>query len=289
MTTHAVRPPVTFCVLTYGDHLPLARQALESIARFCPRPLYRLVVGANAVSEATLDYLLDLKASRAIDRLHVSPENLNKCPMMRRMLEGVDTPFTWWLDDDSYLTHPGTFQVWLEIALSAPERTVMWGQEAWFYHVDDFSYGTDVVGWVKRASWYRGKEPPSVLPREAPDRDGGQTGDDRRWWFITGGCWMIRTEVLRALDWPDPRLIKRNDDLFLCEALRQNDWDYQHVGPLGVAINTEPTRGGGEDCITMKMQIEGGLETQGIGADSADAVGHGREAPCPQEEMLSRT
>ena len=75
-------PRVTICVLTYGDYLRLAKRVIESIRRNCPRADYRLVLGANAVCGATLDYLKGLQKSGEIDRLIVSPANLGKCPMM---------------------------------------------------------------------------------------------------------------------------------------------------------------------------------------------------------------
>src|SRR6185503_12530877 len=97
------RPPVTICLLTYGDFPRLARQAVESIARFCPRTEYQLVVGANAVSPHTRAYLEERKDAGDVDRFILSADNLNKCPMMRRMFEEVATEFIWWFDDDSYI------------------------------------------------------------------------------------------------------------------------------------------------------------------------------------------
>src|SRR6185295_10266689 len=96
--------PVTIGVLTYGDYPELAKRTIESIRFHCARSAYRLVVGANAVCAETRGYLERLRDEGAIDRLILSDENLNKCPMMRRMLESVDTEFFWWFDDDSYLT-----------------------------------------------------------------------------------------------------------------------------------------------------------------------------------------
>jgi hypothetical protein len=66
---------------------------------------------------------------------------------------------------------------------------------------------------------------------------------DGRWVFPTGGCWLIRTSAVRSLDWPDPRLIKLADDVFLGEAIRQNGWDMAHVSNRGVAISAERRRG----------------------------------------------
>jgi hypothetical protein len=165
------------------------------------------------------------------------------------MFEGIDTDFIWWFDDDSYITDPEALPRRLEAARGADTETVIWGHQFFFGHESDFSYGADVDGFVRNAAWYRGYEPPSSNP-----------GGDSRWFFITGGCWLIRTATVRALDWPDQRLIKRNDDVFLCEAIRQQGWRCSDIGLSGVAINTEPRRGRGEDADTMHRQT-GTIET----------------------------
>ncbi len=242
------RPPVTICVLTYGDYPDLAERTIGSIRDHCERSRYRLIVGANAVAPKTLDYLRRLESERSIDTLIVSAENIDKSPMMRRMFEGIDTEFIWWFDDDSYITDQHALARRIEIARGADAETVLWGHQFFFGHERDFSYGADVDGFVRGAPWYRGKEPPSY-----------HSGGDGRWFFITGGCWIIRTATVRALNWPDIRLIKRNDDVFLCEAIRQQGWKSEDIGPSGVAINTEPRRGGGEDAQTMHRQT-GGFE-----------------------------
>jgi hypothetical protein len=228
--------PVTICVLTYGNYPDLVKRTIESIRFHCARSLYRLVVGANAAGAGTREYLERLRAEGAIDRLILSEANLNKCPMMRRMFEGIEGEFVWWFDDDSHLT--------------GPEALFFFGSE------NDFNYGTDVAGYVRRAPWFRGKEPPSWTPggKGEFNFEGKGTGDGR-WFFVTGGCWFIRSEAIRALDWPDPGLIKRNDDVFLCEALRQQGWEFHDIGLCGAAINTEPRRGEGEDKATMERQM----------------------------------
>ena len=66
---------------------------------------------------------------------------------------------------------------------------------------------------------------------------------------------MIRTSAVRTLDWPDINLVKRNDDVFLAEALRQQGWKFQCVGQPGVAINQASRRGEGEDRETMFRQM----------------------------------
>lgn len=249
-------PETTICVLCYGDHTELARKTIESIRHNFDRGRYRLRIGANAVCDETNAYLEELRAAGEIDLLDISETNINKCPMMRRLFASVETEFIWWFDDDSYVVKPDALSRRLEIARSAPPETVMWGHVFFFGNERDFSYATDVVGFVRRAPWYRGQEPPSWEPGGKGEQDfqGKGTGDGR-WFFATGGCWFIRTRAVRDLDWPDPRLIKRGDDVFLAEAIRQQGWRCKDIGPCGVAISTAPRRGDGEDAKTMRKQV----------------------------------
>jgi hypothetical protein len=238
-------PKVTICVLTYGDHARLAKRVLESIRTYCPRSAYKLIVGANAVVDETLTYLNTLQVNGALDHLIVSPVNLNQCPMMRQMFAKVDTEFIWWFDDDSYLTEPGAFERWLGPAFEAPANTVMWGPTAWCGHQQGFAPDLeDVVAFVRAADWYRGLPPPSWrLGGKGEFNYGGLGTGDGTWFFVLGGCWLMRTSVVRALDWPDRRLIKMGNDVFLGEAIRQQGWQIQNIGSPGVAVNTEPRRG----------------------------------------------
>ena len=250
--------PVTICVLTYGDYPHLARRTLESIRFHCARSAYRLVVGANAVGRETEVYLRDLQAEGAVDRLILSRTNLNKNPMMRRMFRHLEGEFVWWFDDDSYITASDALPERLRRARVAPGRHVLWGHVFFAGDEGDFSSGTDVRRFVRRAPWFRGLEPPSWEPGGKGERnfEGKGTGDGR-WFFVTGGCWFMRTSAIRALDWPDPALVKRADDVLLSEAVRQQGWAFEDIGPAGVEINTEPRRGSGEDRATMERQMAG--------------------------------
>ena len=242
-------PKVTICILTYGDYPHLARRAVESIRTYCPRSEYQLLVGANAVSERTAKYLEQSHAAGEVDDVILSPVNLNKCPMMRLMFERVNTEFTWWFDDDSYVTSPDAWARWLGTASAAPPSTAMWGELYRCNTPGDFTDLDDVVTFVRKASWYQGLPPPTW-------RAGGKgefnfqnrNCGDGRWDFIVGGCWLIRTSALRALDWPDRRLIKLGDDVLLGEAIRQQGWQLGNIGSPGVTINSEARRGRTGSC-----------------------------------------
>jgi predicted O-methyltransferase YrrM len=249
-------PPVTVCVLTYGDYPELATRCIGSIISNCDRHQYGLVVGANAIGRHTSVFLNELLTNGSIDALHQSETNINKCPMMRQMFQDIDTEFIWWFDDDSHIVDPQALSQRLAMAEAAPPSTVMWGHQFLFGHEKDFSYGTDVVGFVRSAPWYRGRNPPSwEWGGKGEYNFEGRGCGDGRWFFITGGCWFIRASVIRALDWPDRRMIKRNDDVFLCEAIRQQGWHVADIGPLGIMINDAARRGSGEDFASMQHQM----------------------------------
>lgn len=257
MNRPSIRPPVTIGLLTFGDYPALARRALDSIRCHCLRSDYRLVVGANAVGAETLKLLKARHWTGEIDRLVASPVNLSKCPMMRRMFAGIDTDYIWWFDDDSYITTPGTLGRWLQAADASDPTTVLWGQMASCGHPASFEDRDDALGFVRSASWYRGIPPPSwrVGGGGEFNFEGLELGNGS-WLFILGGCFWIRTSVVRALNWPDPRLLRTGDDVFLGEAIRQQGWRQSNLSPLGVAINTEPRRGAPGDVSSPPVESD---------------------------------
>jgi GT2 family glycosyltransferase len=203
-----------------------------------------LIVGANAAGSETLEYLRGLELEGAIDRLLVSTMNLHKAPMMRRMLMGVDTRLIWWFDDDSYVVEDGAMGEWLKRVKAAPPTTVLWGQGAECGEPADFTTLDDVPAFVRSAEWYRGLPLPSWRPGGKGEFNfAGRGTGDGRWIFVLGGCWMIRARTIRALDWPDRRLVRLGDDVLLGEAIRQRGWSIENIGAPGVRLDTEPRRG----------------------------------------------
>ena len=126
----------------------------------------------------------------------------------------------------------------------APADTVIWGWLSVCDHPDAFAPGVpDVIGFVRSAPWYRGLPPPywKLGGRGEMNYQGRGTGDGR-WFFMTGGCWLMRTDAVRTLDWPDKRLGILGDDVFLGEAIRQQGWGLENIPNPGVAISAEPRR-----------------------------------------------
>lgn len=251
-TTHPQK--VTICVLLYGDYLPLAMRCLQSIMRTCPRDMYILRVGCNACSSEVLRYVNDLMIDGEIDDLYISNGNINKCPMMRRMFKDIQTEWIWWFDDDSHIVSNDALQIRLTKVLEDNGEVDMYGHVFFFGNASDFDYGLDIISWVKKQDWYQGKPIPCGVT--CYEEGFNKNGDDTRWFFITGGNWFIKTEVVETLDWPTKTLIKRNDDVILCSALRQNGYKFACINESGVKINDYPRRGEGEDKETMQKQIQ---------------------------------
>jgi GT2 family glycosyltransferase len=242
-------------VLTYGPHFDLVHRCIESIRTHTDRAFYRLVVGANAVGPETDAYLRELDRTGAIDRIHRSRRNINKCPMMRRMFREVKTPFICWFDDDSYLTEPRTLERQLKLARRSSADTMMWGARAKCNHPCLFIDIPDVDKFVRTALWYRGLTPPSLRPGGRGEFNYQGTNHGNGWWeFLLGGFWLIRTRAIRALDWPDRRLKKLGDDVLLGEALRQQGWTIQHTAERGVAIDQAARRGDAGGLAPARLQ-----------------------------------
>ncbi len=227
----------TICVICYGDHPRLARRFLESLYRHTDPGWFILRAGLNEVGEATREMFVECKAAFGNIEIFEERKNIFKAPLMRKMFfhPPITTPWVIWFDDDSYLTRGDWLQrLWLAIQRS-PD-TDQWGRGYALWEKK-----TEIEAFVKSAEWHRG------LPLLRGRDPAGQEAFEFR--FATGGFWAIKTEILRALDWPDPRLVQANDDFLLGEALRQNgrilgNFEY------GVRINEAPRRNAAAPEIT---------------------------------------
>jgi hypothetical protein len=181
--------------------------------------MIEIFVGANAPSQQTDAVIAEYLAAGKIDRVFRSEHNRNKCPAMREMFAEVLTPLIWWFDDDSHIEALSAFDRWLDAAVDLPLTVGAWG------HVF-YIGGSDYLKTQSRsAPWFKG----------LPFID--------NWWFPTGGCWMARTEAVHKLGWPHVGLVKRQDDVLLGEALRQNGYSIKDIGPSGVRISDHDRRG----------------------------------------------
>ena len=225
----SVRLPVTICMLTYGANAKLAERFVTSLYATVDASLFQLRVGLNEVEDGTRKLFDDFALRFGNIQLFIEPQNRFKSPLMRRMFydPSIGTEWVIWCDDDTHFVRADWFQR-LCLKIEQHPTIDMWGMIHKLWRRD----GT-IQDWIQAASWYRN------LPLvRGQDLDGN---DAVEFVFATGGFWAIRTEILRQLDWPDPRLVQAHDDFLLGEALRQSNLT---MGSFysGVKINDAPRR-----------------------------------------------
>lgn len=278
--------PVLICVTLYGSDETqrfwshreqarisfheLHRRVILSIIHNTPPHLYRLRIGLNEVGQDTLDWLNNLSRTRPNIQLYREPVNVGLYPIIRRMLA-----------DDSRCTHviaqmseqglrqklereldamerdpgrvPWVSRLWNQIPIGPmPRWTIFLDDDAvvkdprWLYALDGPARTADYIGYryvapqtddqIKCASnmpWYRGRPLPHYRNRPVVP-------------FCTGAFIMIRSELLRDINWPTERLWHRTGDIELGHALYQRGisiYDLNSAGYQPVEIEDVERRG----------------------------------------------
>lgn len=218
--------PVTICALFFGDHASLCRRLLDSIFAHTDPAAFELRCGLNAVADETREIVLATQRRHGNVRVHESRRNVRKCPMMRRLFHGqpITTEWTLWFDDDSFVSRPD-WLLSLALAIEARPDADVHGS------IRYVTPSERIQRFIKSASWFRGK-PWATVPGT----------DEPRLEFVVGGFWAVRTRLIHAIDWPDPRLIHFEDDYIFGEALRQHG-AVTGAFESGVTISDAPRRG----------------------------------------------
>jgi len=225
----SVHFPVTICVLCYGQNAALAERFLSTLFQLTDARLFALRAGLNEVEPATSRLFEEFAARYQNIELFIEPRNIFKSPLMRRLFHErpLDSRWTIWCDDDTHFTRRDWLQR-LALKIETHPAVTMWGDLYKLWREDQF-----ILDWIKASTWYRG------VPCLRSADPKGQVAT--KFVFATGGFWAIRTNALRQLDWPDPRLTQANDDFLLGEALRQNNFQLGDFH-CGVKVNDAPRR-----------------------------------------------
>jgi len=207
---------LTVCVLCFGDHTELAKSCIGSILDTLPAENLDLRIGLNAVSQATMDYVMGLDVPIG---LTIHAENAKKYPAMREMFNDganpITTKYVVWFDDDAKVVDPSMWsQLCQTIVANHPLGSRLYGPT--FIH-DLQMYakgGRDPLAWFRSAPWFRGRGL-KVRGRgqEAPN---GTVID-----FAAGWFWAIATETIKAANVPCPRLNHNGGDITIGEQVHQ--------------------------------------------------------------------
>lgn len=204
----------TVGVLCFGDYPHLAYRCLSSLRRCTDLHLVAdLRLGLNEVSPGSLEVinqaLQELRREAAFPiRIYRPARNVGKYPLMRRMFWDEAAPLAEavaWFDDDAYVQ----------------------GEWALFTRAAGALSNYAMAGLVMRMD-FRGQIKEYIRSRPWFNPDAG-FGVRDMFHFCQGSFWVMRTQVLRELDWPWPYLHHVGGDTLLGEQLR-------HTGKLVTSL-----------------------------------------------------
>jgi len=224
MTSTSNSFPVTICVICFGQYPELARRFLANLYRYTSVDWFSLRIGLNATCAETVELTHAAAREHGNVWVHSEPRNIFKSPLMAKLfsLKPIESDWVIWFDDDSFPYRPDWLPG-LRLKMETQPDVDVWG-DPFFIEAD-----AAAVRFIQTASWFRGKSFNHLKPS-------GERSERPLLSFATGGFWAARTNVLKALQWPDPRLVQNGEDYLFGEALRQNGY---RIGRYksGVRIN----------------------------------------------------
>lgn len=219
-----------YCLL-YGAHHDLHRRLLNSLFSRLPHDTARVVVWCNAVCKETRQWFK--QHVRTDWDVIFSDENVPKYRAMRRMFHEVHQPATsWvvWFDDDSWIEADDWWERTRKYIADHESEAICYIGQPWYVH-----HLPGQEEFIRAASWYTGKPWELCATRRPGIVKPGIS-------FAQGAYWWLRTDVMKELDWPDPRLNHNGGDTLLGEAIRQQGLPF-HRFRYGVKINDAKRRG----------------------------------------------
>lgn len=214
-------------VCCYGDYYSIAKRCLDSVIDLSSQNL-NIHVGLNECGKNTKNYCRNLLDNNKITTLIDSRINLNKDPMMRKLIDCVDSEYFLWLDDDSYIAEIN----WdLKVTNYIKNHTF---DISGFPHISNrYAYGP-YQKFLESKKWYKG-----IFPHP---------NDKARCDFPVGGLWIAKTSYIIKHNYPDRTMIKKCDDMLLGDMLHQTGGIFHTLfgWDSTFKVNTENRRGCGE-------------------------------------------
>ena len=222
---------VTIYCLLYGNFHELHKRLLNSLLNWLPYKDANVVIWCNTVCPATIVWLY--KQARANWRWIDSSMNVPKYEVMRRLFHEQavpETPWLLWLDDDTHIVADDWWDKTVEYIQKRQAENICYVGQYWYVH-----HLPGQEEFIKAAKWYKGVSLELHATRNPKVRKPGIK-------FVTGSYVWLRTDVMRQLDWPDPRLVHNGGDTLLGEAIRQQGLPRHHFC-YGVKVNDGKRRG----------------------------------------------
>lgn len=236
------------CAIFYGDYPKLASRLLDSLTVSGNVADFRF--GLNSVSQATKD----LVQVWALQKMHKTPvyvyeestgANVGKYPLMRTMLKDAYSPAAqiMWFDDDSYVDVSAGLAWWDAVAIASKSKT----QLGALHYIIQRNKQHEVI---VQQPWYTKKI----------------VNSRHRFYFATGGWWVVKTDFLLKWDYPFLALHHNGGDSILGELIRQQGGSLQHYGQ-GIKCHCEGCvrRHDPKQTAVVHINVGGRAGRRGIG------------------------
>lgn len=212
----------TICVLCYGDFPEMHRRCLKGIVDTTGHRPVDLRVYLNACHPDTAALVEEMHRGGRVNVVYRSAENRRKYPAMREMFHDpnhpITTPWTVWFDDDTMCdVDPQWFDKMAAALRQAVAKDPTVGMLGSRYF---FKMSPKHAEWVKKAKWYTG--------RPFRDKAGSAAPNGDKIHFGTGSFWVLRTDLIKACDIPDPRITHNGGDICIGEQIWQQGYNLKH-------------------------------------------------------------
>jgi len=224
--------------LLYGDEWNLHQRFLDSLLRHVPRGAVDMRFWCNTVGDETKKYLHQHQRKRVDQMLrdetldyYLCADNRPKYKAMSEMFQfrwKPESEWIIWFDDDSYIYKPDWWNK--TVAHIKDHPTTKYMGQPWFVH-----HLPGQWEFIQKAGWYNG-----LPPEQCPTRKKGVKKPGIS--FAQGAYWWLRTDLMKQLKWPDPRLNHNGGDTLLGEAVRQQRIKLDKFS-YGVKVNKHKRRG----------------------------------------------
>lgn len=212
-------------ICAYGNYPHLIKRLMESLFNNSSL-VHKIHVGLSECGNETKHYLRNLLDNNKITTLIESNININKDPIMRLLIDLVNSPYMVWFDDDNYINESGWDQK-LQLQILNSNADILG-----FPHVGDRSF--EYTQFLKSNSWYN-----NIIREDKPNTC----------FFPIGALWAGKCEYLRKYDYPNRNMIKKNDDMLLGDLLHQTSGSFETIKGWNEVfmVNKESRRGNGEE------------------------------------------
>lgn len=182
-------------VLCYGDYPHLAKRCLGSIidnGDIIGHNI-KIHVGMNKCGKNTKLFLQDLLNQKYITTIINSDININKDPMMRKLIGCVNSDYFIWFDDDSYIGSKDWDKELIN-QISCNPGVDIFGF-AYYWKRDD-----EYMAFLRNRPWY---------DKTKPNKKAYLKIKEKIMTFPVGGVWVAKKDFLVKNNYPDELMTDR--------------------------------------------------------------------------------